>query len=418
MLTDFVPAGRLSSYRTSPYKARIDLIGQRLIEQRYLPVVTAEHVREWLRFTIYLQKRGLSLPQHSHETAAQAYFSRRSRGLSASRTRFVRASMRIFLEADEHGRFRRRIGGPERPVAACLSTAVDRYLAFLGAHRGSAPRTVAKQLRQLARFSESLERFGVMSLELVVPRHVQQFADEIRAQALTTRMGYASTLRSVFGWAYTEELVALDLRAAVAAPRRFKQRNIRDILSESEVARILDAVDRSTVTGRRDYAALMLAVRYGLRPCDIRQLQLDSIHWREGIIRLRQAKTGRALTLPLLPDVSTALTAYLRAGRPATTSRCVFIRHRAPFEPFVASNNLAAIMRTALQRVGLDKRPGRRGFYLFRHTLANRMLDARCTIKSIGDVLGHTSTESTMEYASIDLAALRSVMISEQEVRA
>jgi hypothetical protein len=46
------------------------------------------------------------------------------------------------------------------------------------------------------------------------------------------------------------------------------------------------------------------------------------------------------------------------------------------------------------------------------------MLDARCTIKSIGDVLGHTSTESTMEYASIDLTALRSVMISEQEVRA
>jgi integrase/recombinase XerD len=418
MLTNFVPVDRVSFYHESPYKARIDLIGQRLIEQRYLPVVTAEHVREWLRFTIFLQKRGLSLPRNIGEGAAQAYFSRRSRGLSASRTRFVRASLRIFLEADEQGRFRRRIAGPKPPVAACLSPAVHRYVAFLKAHRGSAPRTVVKHLGELTRFSESLERFGVTSLEVVVPRHVQQFAHEIRAQSLTTRMGYASTLRSFFGWAYAEELIPIDLRAAVAAPRRFKQRNIRDVLSESEVARILEAVDRSTVTGRRDYAALILAVRYGLRPCDIRQLQLDSIYWREEIIRLRQAKTGRTLTLPLLPDVSNALTAYLLEGRPATTSRYVFVRHRAPFEPFVASNNLAAIMRTALQRVGLDKRPGRRGFYLFRHTLANRMLDARCTIKSIGDVLGHTSTESTMEYASIDLAALRSVMISEQEVRA
>jgi integrase/recombinase XerD len=124
------------------------------------------------------------------------------------------------------------------------------------------------------------------------------------------------------------------------------------------------------------------------------------------------------LTLPLLPDVSAALSAYLRDGRPATTSRYVFVRHRAPFEPFVAANNLSAIMRQALQRVGLDQRSGRRGFYLFRHTLANRMLDAKCSIKTIGDVLGHTSTESTMEYASIDLTSLRSVMISEQEVRA
>jgi integrase len=408
----------MSSYNASPYKSRIALIRQRLIDQRYLPAVAAEHVCEWLRFTIYLQKRGLSLPQHSRETAAQAYFSRRVRGLSASRTRFVRASLRIFLEADDQGRFRRRIGGPDRPVAACLSTAVDRYVGFLREHRGSAPGTVARQLWQLTRFSETLECFGVMSLEVVVPRHVQRFAIEIRAQALTTRMGYASTLRSFFGWAYAEELVPIDLRAAVAAPRRFKQRNIRDVLSESEVARILNAVDRSTVIGRRDYAVLLLAARYGLRPCDIRQLQLESLHWREGILTLRQTKTGRVLTLPLLPDVSAALTAYLRDGRPATTSRYVFVRHRAPFEPFVPSNNLAMIMRTALQRVGLDKRLGRRGLYLFRHTLANRMLDARCTMKSIGDVLGHTSTESTMEYASIDLTALRSVTISEQEVRA
>ena len=71
MLTDLVPAGRLSSYRTSPYKAGIDLIGLQLIEQRYLPVVTADHVREWLRFTIYLQKRGLSLPRSSGARKSQ-----------------------------------------------------------------------------------------------------------------------------------------------------------------------------------------------------------------------------------------------------------------------------------------------------------------------------------------------------------
>jgi site-specific recombinase XerD len=303
-------------------------------------------------------------------------------------------------------------------MAAWLAGIVDQYVAFLQVHRGSAARTIAKHVWQLTRFAQSVEQAGVTSLAAIGPRHIQRFLIELRAQAAVTRMTYVTTLRNFLGWAFAAGLVAVDLRTAVTAPRRFKQRGIRDVLSESDVARILTATDRSSVTGRRDYAVLILAARYGLRPCDIRQLKLDDLDWREGILSIHQVKTGRLLTLPLLPEVTEAIVAYLHDGRPVAATRHVFVRHRAPFEPFVAANNLAAIMRGALQRAGLDQRRGRRGLYLFRHTLANRMLAAGCPIKSIGDVLGHASTEATMEYASIDLAALRRVTLSEQEVRA
>jgi integrase/recombinase XerD len=52
------------------------------------------------------------------------------------------------------------------------------------------------------------------------------------------------------------------------------------VLSHSDVDGILTSVDRSTPLGRRDYAILLLAARYGLRPCDIRDLTLDEINWR------------------------------------------------------------------------------------------------------------------------------------------
>lgn len=208
-----------------------------------------------------------------------------------------------------------------------------------------------------------------------------------------------------------------DLREAVTSPRRFRQREVRDTLSEAEVARILAAVDRSSPTGRRDYAVLVLAACYGLRPCDIRHLRLEHLRWRDDALTFPQAKTGRVLSLPLLPVVREALTAYLRAGRPVTTSRHVFVRHRAPYEPFVETNNLAALMRQALQRAELGTRQGRHGLYLFRHTLARRLLTADCALKHIGDVLGHATTETTMEYASIDLAALRRVALSQAEVQ-
>lgn len=208
-----------------------------------------------------------------------------------------------------------------------------------------------------------------------------------------------------------------DLSAGVRPPRRFKQRGLRDALTEHEVSRLLNAVDRSTAIGRRDYAVLLLAARYGLRPCDIRQLRLDAVDWREHMLSITQAKTGRVLTLPLLPDVADALIAYLRIARPATSSRFVFVRHKAPFEPFVAANNLATFMRQALRRGGLHQRKGRRGLYLLRHTLASWILASGSPLKRIGDVLGHASTDTTMEYASVDLTALRRVVISEAAVR-
>ncbi len=419
MLTNFVPADRVTFYDACQHKNRIDLIGQRLIAQQYQPIVIGQHVREWLRFSAYLQKRGVALPLDSREAVACAYLNQRLRMVtSASRARVIRASLRVFLEANENGFFRRRVGSVPRTVPTWLAPALDQYGTFLRTHCGLADRTFVKRSWQLTRFAEFLEQLGVKSLEAIAPLHVQQFLIKLRAQALATRITYAVTLRTFFGWAYSAGTMSKDLRPAVAAPRRFKQQGIRDVLKESEVARILAAVDRSTITGRRDYAILILASRYGLRPCDIRQLQLESIHWRDGIISLKQSKTGRVLTLPLLPDVAAALIAYVRDGRPATTSRHVFIRHRAPFEPFVATNNLAAIMRRALERVGLHQRVGRHGLYLFRHTLASRMLAAKCPIKTIGDVLGHASTETTREYTSIDLTALRGVMLSEKEVRA
>ena len=362
MLSSFFPADRLESYRTSPYKDRIDRIGQRLVEQRYHHEVTAQHLREWLRVTRYLQEQELRLPLALKTPEVEQYVADRVVGLSASRTRFVWAAVRIFLDADEHGYCRRRIGRVPQPVPSWFRSALGEYTEFLCSHRGLAARTV----RQAAVMAGSLPR---------------------------------------------------DLSVAVPPPRQFKQRGLRDALTEREVTRLLNGVDRSSPIGRRDYAVLLLAARYGLRPCDLRQLRLDAVDWREHVLSLTQAKTGRILTLPLLPDVADALISYLRHGRPATASRYVFVRHKAPFEPFVAANNLATIMRQALQRVGLHQREGRRGLYLLRYTLACRMLASGSPLKRIGDVLGHASTDATMEYASVDLTALRRVAITEEEVR-
>jgi integrase len=258
---------------------------------------------------------------------------------------------------------------------------------------------------------------GMTTLPELHVSHIQQFFLQLAHQKPATRRTYGVTLRSFLRWAYQEERLPTDLRVAVITGRHMRQAQVRDVLVTEDVDRVLAAVDRSRAVGRRDYAVLLLAIRYGMRPSDIRQLRLDDVHWRPGLITIRQAKTGRPLTLPLLPEIAQALVAYLRDGRPKTIAREIFVRHRAPFAPFVPTNNLTAIVRPLFRRTGLDQRSGNRGLYLFRHTLASNLLEAGCPIKSIADVLGHQSTDTTMEYATVNLAALRRVALSEAEVR-
>jgi integrase len=153
-----------------------------------------------------------------------------------------------------------------------------------------------------------------------------------------------------------------------------------------------------------------------MRPSDIRQLRLDDIRWRENYIAFRQSKTGKNVTLPLLAEVSEALIDYLRAGRPSTLVRNIFVRHEPPIEPYSSRSGFYNIMRRALHRAGLDRRRGSRGLYLLRHTLATRMLRAQIPMKTIGDVLGHTTMNSTFVYTKVDVSALCSASLSIAEV--
>ena len=112
MFSNWFSGNDCERYRTSTHKQRIDHVASSLLEVRYTSEVLRQHLHEWLRFSLHLEKNGRSsLPATGADTA-QEYMVQRVVGMSASRSRVLRASVRIFLEADERGQFRRRIGSP------------------------------------------------------------------------------------------------------------------------------------------------------------------------------------------------------------------------------------------------------------------------------------------------------------------
>jgi site-specific recombinase XerD len=404
-------------YLRSRHKDRVDHVGSCLQKRQYAPQVVRQKLHDWGRFVRHLEKKSIPLPSSVFDNQVQRYLEEHFSARPSNRRGTVRATIRIFLEMDGDGKFARRVQSPRRTTNSLYAEVVPRYLTFLRKHQGISKKTIGTYDYRLTLFTGYLKRIGTMSWKDVQVSALRTFlTTELPGRKPVTRLSYASTFRTFYRWAYLQGIVERDLSTAIAAVRQYRLAGIPDILTDAELSALLQSADRMTAVGKRDYAIVLLAARYGMRSGDIRQLTLDHIQWRHRQIALQQSKTGRLLLLPLLQDVSDALIDYLRNGRPQTEFRNIFVRHRAPYEPFCPGNNLPTIFQRVLRQAGLDGRNGRKGLRLLRHTLATRMLSAGCAMKTIGDVLGHVSLDSTLVYTKVDLSHLKTVALSMEDL--
>lgn len=202
---------------------------------------------------------------------------------------------------------------------------------------------------------------------------------------------------------FLEGLLEADLsRAALTVTGRRSSPLPRGI-SRADARALLDACDRRTALGRRDYALIILLLRLGLRRAEVAALRLDDIDWRAAEVVVR-GKGAREDRLPLPADVGQAIAAYLRRGRPASKRREVFLGARPPFAP-IASGTVASTVRRACRRAGIPVV----GSHRLRHTTACEMVRARVPLEQIGQVLRHRSLQTTAIYARVELEALRSL---------
>ena len=177
-------------------------------------------------------------------------------------------------------------------------------------------------------------------------------------------------------------------------------------ISADQVHQLLASIDQHTAMGRRDYAILLLLARLGLRSGEVVFLELEDIDWNAGTLSVR-GKSGLCNTFPLSHEVGQAIAAYLRDGRPSSTSRRVFLRAKAPIRGFRGASGVGSIVRHSIKRA--DLKTPTYGAHQFRHGLATEMLRQGASLGEIGDLLGHRHPQTTKIYTKVDLEALRTL---------
>jgi integrase len=171
---------------------------------------------------------------------------------------------------------------------------------------------------------------------------------------------------------------------------------------------LLRSIDQTTPPGRRDYTMFFLIATYGLRASEIVALTLDAIDWRHRLLRVPQRKTGTPLLLPLTDPAGTVLVRYLRRGRPPSPHRELFLRECAP-AGVLQPTAVGAAFQKWVRRSGLPI--VFQGPHCLRHSYAVHLLRRGVPLKTIGDLLGHRTAESTSVYLRLATDDLRRVAL-------
>lgn len=229
----------------------------------------------------------------------------------------------------------------------------------------------------------------------------------------------ASSLRDFFRFAFLMGRHKEDLSRYVPSIRVHELAHYPKGLPWNVIEELLRSPDRRTLRGKRDYAMLLILSRYGVRPRQVINLRLTDIDWKRRTILFRAIKGGKDVLVPLHKEVAGALLGYFKAGRMNASPELqeVFLtlcKNREHEGPFITS--FYWMFDRYLSKIPFSGPQWRGGPSAIRHSVASKLLSEKNSIKSIADILGHRSVETTFIYTKVDLNRLSELTFEWPEV--
>ncbi|MEW6689063.1 MAG: tyrosine-type recombinase/integrase [Pseudomonadota bacterium] len=253
------------------------------------------------------------------------------------------------------------------------------------ARRGPAPQTLDLLRSYLRQF---LEWVGERDLGALTQEEVEAYSDELRARGVA-REHRMWAVRDLFAWLHSRGLIAAN---PLSRTRPFPER----IPAESEMKRLLSAVNTRTSVGRRDRAIAELMYSAGLRGEEVSRLDCADVDLDSGTVRVRYRGHERAA--PVGEAARAALQDYLQRSRPGFVQTpeetALFLRSDQQARPGtrLTTHALKAILYRLSRKAGIDHPVSPRQF---RYACATHMLNAGAGYAQVQQLLGHAPIGTT-----------------------
>ncbi|WP_243723403.1 tyrosine recombinase XerC [Actinomadura sp. 7K507] len=190
----------------------------------------------------------------------------------------------------------------------------------------------------------------------------------------------------------------------LGTPKR--HRDLPGVLTQDYAARLLDTMDAQGPVGLRDLAVLEVLYGTGVRVSELCGLDIDDLDAGRGTVRVL-GKGGRERTVPMGEPAARAVRDWLRAGRPALAAEdsgpALFLGARGGrLHPTSARR----IVHARISEVGQVPDLSPHGL---RHSAATHLLEGGADLRSVQEILGHASLQTTQIYTHVSAERLKQV---------
>lgn len=297
---------------------------------------------------------------------------------------------------------------PLIPAADDVLAALAGWTAWLQKERRAAAHTVESYRLDIADFMRFVAAYrgGAVRCTTLADLTLTDFrawlsADAARALSAASRARAVAGVRNFYRWMDRTGLLhneAIDLLKTPKTPRRLP----RPVTEDDAAALLTEAQDTPADPwiGLRDRALFTLLYGAGLRLGEALSLRRADIEGRTEITVTGKGHKQRLV--PLLPLVQDALATYESAcPYPLPARGPLFLGARGKaLNPAVAERNLRALRRT----LGLADSVTP---HALRHSFATHLLHAGADLRTLQELLGHSSLSTTQLYTRIEPAQLQ-----------
>ena len=290
-----------------------------------------------------------------------------------------------------------------------LTEIINDFLISVSAEKNFSNHTLKAYSRDLSRFATFIKKFYIESfndIHQINRLQIRQFMGNEFESGLSSKTvaRRLASIKSFFNFLVQFELLEHSPASQIKAPK--VEKNIPNFIHSSKIKTLMNIPDKKTLIGKRDLAIVELFYATGMRLSELVNLNIGSINHHSRLVRVI-GKGNKERIIPFGKHALTALEVYLN-------ERGMGWMANEQIPLFASKNNRRISVRAVQLRMKkylsqvLGTKDGASP-HVLRHTFGTHLLDNDADIRSIQELLGHSSMSSTQIYTKVNPKKIKEI---------
>lgn len=284
---------------------------------------------------------------------------------------------------------------------------VAKYEEHLALVRNLADNSIRGYVSDLESFLAHIAKLGITEFSELQISHIRSWLANLQSTGLSraTLARRIVSIRAFTYWAASRGWIPSDIGSDLAIPKAHK--TLPEVLNHSQTQIVLDAIvakagEDPTPINIRDLAMVEVLYATGIRVSEICGLNLRDIDWERNTL-LVLGKGDKERVVPIGLPALAAVKNWLSTGRSefanANSDDAVFLGSRGKR---IDQRTVREVVYDAMEAIGSHMSP-----HGLRHTAATHLLEGGADLRTVQEILGHSSLATTQIYTHVSPERLK-----------